>query len=110
ANESGTTIYEFYITPCGGRHWGANQIAGAPLWSSRAFTVSDIAPGCYDLMVVLPPWNECIIAGAALRRTMGWKITWSTVSQASFGNCSQISHIVSAGRRPWNGAGVWDQW
>src|ERR1700716_2437363 len=67
-NTSGVTIDQLYISPCGGRHWGPNQLAGAPVWSTRAFTVSNIEPGCYDLMVMLPPWNECIMAGAALRR------------------------------------------
>jgi len=107
ANESGWTIEEFYIAPCGGKHWGPNQIAGVPLWSSRSFTVANIAPGCYDFMVVLPVWNQCIIAGVPLHRRMGWKISWSTVENAIVGSCSEISHVVSAGQRPLLGPGVW---
>ena len=100
-NTSGVTIDHLYISPCGGRHWGPNQLADAPVWSTRAFTVSNIEPGCYDIMVVLPPWNECIMAGAALRRGLAWTISKSTVTQAIFGDCSQSPNIVMGGRRPW---------
>jgi hypothetical protein len=99
-NTSGVTIDQLYISPCGGRHWGPNQLAGAPLWSTRAFAVSNIEPGCYDIMVVLPPWNECIMAGAALRRGLAWTISKSTVTQAVFGDCSQLPNVVLGGRRP----------
>jgi hypothetical protein len=100
-NTSGVTIDRLYISPCGGRHWGPNQLAGAPVWSSRAFTVSNIEPGCYDIMVVLPPWNECIMAGAALRHGLAWTISKSTVTQAVFGDCGQLPNVVMGGRRPW---------
>jgi hypothetical protein len=100
-NTSGVTIDQLYISPCGARHWGPNQLAGAPVWSSRAFAVSNIEPGCYDIMVVLPPWNECIMAGAALRRGLAWTISKSTVTQAILGDCSQLPNIVLGGRRPW---------
>ena len=100
-NASGVTIEELYISPCAGRHWGPNQLAGAPLWSTRAFAVADIAPGCYDIMVVLPPWRECIMAGASLRSGLSWTISKSTLTQAIFGDCSQSPNIVVGGRRPW---------
>ena len=99
-NTSAATIDQLYISPCGGKHWGQNQLAGFPVWSSRSFTISNIPSGCYDIMVVLPPWNECIISGAALRQQMTWKITWSTITLAALGECSQVAHITSAGRRP----------
>jgi hypothetical protein len=100
-NTSGVTIDELYISPCAGRHWGPNQLAGAPLWSTRAFAVSDIAPGCYDIMVVLPYWRECIMAGASVWSGLSWTISKSTLTQAIFGDCSQSPNIVLGGRRPW---------
>ena len=100
-NLTGQTIEQLYISPCGTRWWGPNQLAGAPLWSSRRFNISNIEPGCYDLMVVLPPWNECIISGAALRRGMVWTITRSTVTQALFGDCNMTAGVALSGRRPW---------
>jgi len=100
-NTSGVTIEELYISPCAGRHWGPNQLAGAPLWSTRAFSVSDIAPGCYDIMVILPYWRECIMAGASLRSGLSWTISKSTLTQAIVGDCSQSPNIVLGGRRPW---------
>jgi hypothetical protein len=100
-NRSGEVLDQFYISPCAGRHWGANQLSGAPLLSTRSFTISELEPGCYDVMVVLPPWNECIVAGLAVRRTTAWTISWSTRLQSSFGDCSSTAGIPSAGRRPW---------
>jgi hypothetical protein len=100
-NLTGETIEQLYISPCGARWWGPNQLAGAPLWSSRRFNISNIEPGCYDLMVIIPPWNECIISGAALRRGMVWKITRSTVVQSVFGDCNMTAGVASSGRRPW---------
>ena len=99
-NTSGVTIEALYISPCGHRDWGRNQLAGQPLWSTRAHSVSDIVPGCYDIMVVLPPWNECILAGASLQHGLSWTISKSTVTQAIFGDCSQSPNIVMSGRRP----------
>jgi hypothetical protein len=104
-NLTGETIEQLYISPCGAHWWGPNQLSGAPLWSSRRFNISNIAPGCYDLMVVIPPWNECIISGAALRRGMVWTITRSTVLQATFGDCNMTAGVALSGRRPW----VWDE-
>jgi hypothetical protein len=100
-NLTGETIEQLYISPCGTRWWGPNQLAGAPLLSSRRFNISNIWPGCYDLMVIIPPWNECIISGAALRRGMVWTITRSTVVQALFGDCNMTAGVASSGRRPW---------
>jgi hypothetical protein len=102
-NLSGKTIDQLYISPCWGRHWGPNQLAGVPVWSSRSFNISNIEPGCYDIMVVLPPWNECIMSGAALRPRSGlaWTITRATVTQAVFGDCSMTAGIASSGRLPW---------
>jgi hypothetical protein len=102
-NLSGETIYQLYISPCSGQHWGPNQLEGARVLSSRSFNVSNIVPGCYDVMVVLPPWNDCIMSGVALRPGAGWAwtITPSTVLQASFGDCAMTAGIASSGRRPW---------
>ena len=102
-NLSGWTIDQLYISPCAGVHRGPNQLAGARVWSSRSFSISHIEPGCYDVMVVLPPWNDCIMSGVALRPGAGWAwtITRSTVTLASFGDCSMTAGIASNGRRPW---------
>lgn len=99
-NRSGATLDQLYISPCGTRHWGRNQLAGVALWSSKSFTISDIAPGCYDLMVIIPPWNECMVTGVAMQREMHWIISWSTVEHSNFGDCSTTPHIASIGRRP----------
>lgn len=100
-NKSGIVVNELYVSPCAGRHWGPNQLIGTALESSRSFTVSNLRPGCYDLRIILPPWNECTINGAAIFRSLVWTISWSTATEASFANCSRIAHIVPSERRPW---------
>ena len=99
-NTSGVTLSQLYIAPCGNRTWGRNQLAGVSVWSSKSYTISDIAPGCYDLKVVIPPWNDCMVTGVAMRSAMLWTITWSTVEQSNFGDCSTTPHIASVGSRP----------
>lgn len=100
-NHSGYVINSLYISPCSLGQWGPNQLYGTPVESSRSLTVSDLAPGCYDLKVVLPPWNSCVLNGAVVYKAFVWTITWSTVTESAFEDCSRTAHTVSVGRRPW---------
>jgi hypothetical protein len=102
-NESGVMLDQLYISPCGAWHWGPNQLAGTAVMSTRAFAISNLAPGCYDIMVILPVGHECIMAGASLARGRGlsWTINKSTLTHAIFDDCSQTSNIVMGGRRPY---------
>lgn len=99
-NTSGATLYRVYLSSCGTRFWGPNQLEGTKLWSSKSFIISNIAPGCYDLMVIIPPWNECMVTGVYMRSRMLWTITWMTVEQSNFGDCSTNLHIAPVGGRP----------
>ena len=100
-NETGIVLAQLYVSPCAGRHWGPNQLTGTLVESSRSFTVSGLEPGCYDLRAVFPPWNECTVNGAAIHRRYVWKLTWSTITEGVFADCSRTAHIVSGGWRPW---------
>jgi hypothetical protein len=98
-NKSGRTIDQFYMSPCWARNWGNNQIADTPVWTSKTFTIKDIAPGCYNLMVVLPYGNRCVISGELIEGIKAWTITQWTPFRAAAGGCSYIAHPVSAGER-----------
>ena len=100
-NASAIPLQHFYVTPCGTPGWGHDQLAGIPVMPSRHFTVSNIPAGCYDLKVVVPPWNQCVAAGEMLRGTKAWIITWSTVFLSAGSDCSFASHNVSSGRHAW---------
>jgi hypothetical protein len=99
-NASDTPLQHFFVSPCGARQWGPDQLTEA-LPPSRLFTVSNIASGCYDVEIVVAPWNVCVIAGAALHRRQVWKITRWTVFGSQSGDCSHVAGYVPAGRRPW---------
>lgn len=100
-NHSGYVINELYISPCSLDQWGPNQLYGTPVESSRSLVVSSLAPGCYDLKVVLPPWNSCVLNGAAVYKNFVWTITWSTVTESAFEDCSRTARTVTVARRPW---------
>jgi hypothetical protein len=100
-NSSGFTIDQLYVVPCWGQHWGTNQLSGYPVVHSRSYTVTNLEPGCYDLMVILPIANECTIAGAVIRKHSSWVVTRTTVSQATLNACSGTEHFVAVGGRPW---------
>lgn len=99
-NASRVALQHLYISPCGAGHWGPDQFAGS-LPPSRLFTISNIAPGCYDVEFVVAPWNVCVLAGAALRRREVWKVTQWTVFGSQSGDCSYVASYVAAGRRSW---------
>ncbi|MCC8961277.1 hypothetical protein H8A95_02835 [Bradyrhizobium sp. Pear76] len=99
-NASNAPLQHLYLSPCGARQWGPDQFSGA-LPPSRFFTVSGITPGCYDIQFVVAPWNNCVIAGASLRRRAVWKVTQWTVFGSQSGDCSHVAGYVPAGRQPW---------
>jgi hypothetical protein len=100
-NGSQVPLEHLYISPCGAKEWGPDQFAGS-LPPSRSFTVSDIRPGCYDIEFVVAPWNVCVTAGAALRRSDVWKVTQWTVFGSQGGDCSHVASYAAAGRRSWS--------
>ncbi|WP_145987177.1 MULTISPECIES: hypothetical protein [Bradyrhizobium] len=99
-NASNTPLQHLYVSPCGAAHWGPDQFTEA-LPPSRFYTVSSIAPGCYDIQFVVAPWNNCVIAGASLRRREVWKVTQWTVFGSQSGDCSHVAGYVPAHRHPW---------
>ncbi len=99
-NKSGRTIYQFYLSPCWAKNWGNNQISDTPVWTSKTFTIKDIEPGCYNMMVVIPPFdNRCVISGELVEGIKAWTISDWTPFRAAAGGCSYIAHPVSAGER-----------
>jgi hypothetical protein len=101
ANETGFTINELYVSPCSGRHWGPNQLTGTYVESSRAYVVANLQPGCYDLKVVMPPWNACIINGVGIFKSLVLRMSWNSYIESTFDDCSRMAHMVPVGRRGW---------
>ena len=98
-NKSDLWITTLRISYCGTGDWGPNQL-DTPLFPGRAFIVTNIRPGCYDLRASSPLFLDCVIAGAELRGNQEWIITSWTVLDSVFSGCSQVLRIVSVGSRP----------
>ncbi len=99
-NASHVHLQHLYVSPCHARQWGPDQLA-EPLAPSRLATVSNLPAGCYDIEFVVAPWNNCVIAGANLRRRTVWKVTQWTVFGSQSGDCSHIAGFVPTTPRPW---------
>ena len=99
-NASETPLQHLFVSPCGARQWGPDQLTDT-LPPSRLVTVSNIAAGCYDVEIMVVPWNVCVIAGAALNRRQVWKITQWNVFGSRSGDCSHVAGYVPTTRRPW---------
>lgn len=99
-NASETPLQHLFVSPCGARQWGPDQLTDT-LPPSRLVTVSNIAAGCYDVEIMVAPWNVCVIAGAALNRRQVWKITQWNVFGSQSGDCSHVAGYVPTTRRPW---------
>ncbi|HLH10516.1 MAG TPA: hypothetical protein VKV77_01415 [Methylovirgula sp.] len=100
-NLSGSPIFEFYISPCWGPHWGTNQVYGSGVQPSRSFSIADLPPGCYDLRVVFPLGAECVVTGAWLRRYTAWRVNWAMKEEALTNECVTTYNVILSGRRPW---------
>jgi hypothetical protein len=100
ANASSVPLRHLYISPCGAKQWGTDQLSES-LPPSRLATISGIVPGCYDIQFIVDPWNNCVIAGANLQRSTIWKVTRWTVFGSQSGDCSHVAGYVPATRRPW---------
>jgi hypothetical protein len=99
-NASNVPLRHVYLSPCGARQWGPDQLAEA-LPPSRLATILGIAPGCYDIQFIVDPWNNCVIAGASLQGSTVWKVTRWTVFGSQSSDCSHVAAYVPTRRQPW---------
>ena len=63
-NQSGKAIHELYLASAGERTWGADRLRQKQpnvIARGETFTVADLAPGSYQLMLVDADGSECQI-------------------------------------------------
>jgi len=63
-NQSGKAIHELYLASAGERTWGADRLRQKQpnvIARDETFTVADLAPGSYQLMLVDADGSECQI-------------------------------------------------
>ncbi|HKA70530.1 MAG TPA: hypothetical protein VKE26_01925 [Xanthobacteraceae bacterium] len=63
-NQSGTAIHELYLASAGERSWGADRLRQKQpnvIAGGETYTVADLAPGSYQLMLVDADGSECQI-------------------------------------------------
>jgi len=64
ANSSGKAIHELYIAPSTDRDWGVDRLRGkqpGTIARGETYTVTDLAPGGYQIMMVDADGSECEI-------------------------------------------------
>ena len=63
-NQSGKEIHELYLASAGERSWGSDRLRQKRpnlIARGETFTVADLAPGSYQLMLVDADGSECQI-------------------------------------------------
>ena len=63
-NQSGKTIHELYLASAGERTWGADRLRQKQpnlIARGETYTMVDLAPGTYQLMLVDADGSECQI-------------------------------------------------
>jgi hypothetical protein len=108
-NASSVPLRHLFVSPCGARQWGPDQLSES-LPPSRLATISGIVPGCYDIQFIVDPWNNCVVAGANLQRSTVWKITSWMVFGSQSGDCSHIADYVPTKRQPWRWPSAASSW
>src|SRR5262245_45832437 len=63
-NQSGKAIHELYVAPIGERTWGVDRLRQKQpnvIARGETYTMADLAPGSYQLMLVDADGSECQI-------------------------------------------------
>lgn len=76
-NDSGSSIYQVYLSPAGSPYWGPDRL-GSRIWhSGEAFTLGQISPGTYDLMFVDRKGNACVLNDRSIRSNKDVELTFT---------------------------------
>jgi hypothetical protein len=68
-------IHQLYIAPAKSNNWGENKLQTKKVARTERFTISNIAPGMYDLKVVDDDDHTCVFPDINMDQNKEWKLT-----------------------------------
>ena len=78
ANKSDYSIHHIYLTETKEKEWGPDQLGdedNSVIEPGETFTLTDIAPNKYDVMLVDEDKDECIVSGVKIAANETVEIT-----------------------------------
>ena len=73
-NNSGATIYELYFSPASSGSSGRDMLGSGTFPDGNAFTITQIAPGRYDLKFV-NAGGSCVVSDVPIYGNRAWGLT-----------------------------------
>jgi hypothetical protein len=68
-------IHQLYIAPAKSNNWGENKLQTRKVARTERFTISNLAPGVYDLKVVDDDNHTCVFTDISIDQTKEWQLT-----------------------------------
>ena len=68
-------IHQLYIAPAKSNNWGENKLQSKKIARTERFTISNLAPGMYDLKVVDDDNDTCVFPDINISQNQEWKLT-----------------------------------
>ena len=68
-------IHQLYIAPAKSNNWSENKLQTRKVARTERFTISNVAPGVYDLKVVDDDNHTCVFTDIGIDQTKEWQLT-----------------------------------
>jgi hypothetical protein len=68
-------IHQLFIAPAKSNNWSENKLKTGKIARTERFTISNLAPGIYDLKVVDDDNDTCVFPDINVDQNKEWKLT-----------------------------------
>ena len=68
-------IHQLYIAPAKSNNWSENKLQSKKIARTERFTISNLAPGMYDLKVIDDDNDTCVFPDINVDQNKEWKLT-----------------------------------
>lgn len=77
-NNTGYDIYQVRLSSVTDSYWHRDLLGDSVLQNGESFTITEIAPGRYDLAFVDEDGDVCLVHGVAIYSNLNWNLshTW----------------------------------
>jgi hypothetical protein len=74
-NNTGATFVRIYMSHCGDPYWGPDQLGDGVLSDGDVYTITNIRPGCYDIMFVDEDRDNAVVRRVYFPDSKRWDLT-----------------------------------